>query len=99
MNYRKPQVVALGPACNRIQGFADKNPYCAPDADHTSSYLSTGGSKRPGRIVRYDPLGGGRALSKRPPLLGLGPAGSYDKQKTLEISDRSAELINPSGSV
>lgn len=44
MNYRKPQVVALGPACNRIQGFADKNPYCAPDADHTSSYLSTGGS-------------------------------------------------------
>lgn len=44
MKYSKPQVVALGNASATIQGFADKNPYRAPDADIHSLHLSTGGS-------------------------------------------------------
>jgi hypothetical protein len=44
MKYSKPQVFALGNASATIQGFADKNPYRAPDADIHSLHLSTGGS-------------------------------------------------------
>lgn len=44
MKYERPIIVQLGTASGAIQGFGNKNPYQSPDADHQSSYLSTGHS-------------------------------------------------------
>lgn len=44
MKYVQPTVVKLGKASDAIQGFGNKNPYKSPDANHQSSYLSTGSS-------------------------------------------------------
>lgn len=44
MQYTRPTLVSLGKASMAIQGFGNKNPYRAPDADTQSHYLSTGSS-------------------------------------------------------
>lgn len=44
MQYTRPTLVSLGKASTAIQGFGNKNPFRAPDADIQRHTLSTGSS-------------------------------------------------------